>query len=406
VPFVASRGTLRVVREPIVRLLLGAQLLSELGDWAARGALQVLVFERTHSPAWSAAVVAASLAPWVGPGQVLAAFVERLDKRRVMVASDLARAVLFAAVLIHMPVALLMVALVVAGLATPIFEANRSVLLRRYTPDELYPAALGLANAVVQISLVVGYVAGGWAVTVVGARGAVLANAASFLASALLLLRLPSGLEVAIAGRQALTGAFRVLWGDEVLRWTMMLLLLAAGSTMAVEAIVTPYVFGHLGQSARWVGVTLAAVPLGTLVASTLTPFGDGLRRQLLRAAWLTLSAATLGFGLFLLDPGEPLILVACASAGAVVGSLVPCNTALGTRVPFEVQGTAFSIIQGSLMGVQGVSAVAAGLLATWFDERTVCVAAMAVAMVASAWLLVSRPASRAFRTPPTLSPA
>jgi MFS family permease len=380
--------------------------LSELGDWAARGALQVLVFERTHSPAWSAAVVAASLAPWVGPGQVLAAFVERLDKRRVMVVSDVARAVLFAAVLIHMPVALLIVALVIAGLATPIFEANRSVLLRRYTPDALYPAALGLANVVVQTSLVVGYVAGGWAVTVVGARGAVVANAASFLTSALLLLGLPSGGEIAIAGRQALAGAFRVLRQDEVLRWTMLLLLASAASMVAVEAITTPYVLSYLGQSARWVGVTLASVPLGTLAASTLTPFGTGLRRQLLRGAWVTLSAATLGFVLFLLDPGEPLILLACASAGAVVGSLVPCNTALGTRIPIEVQGTAFSIIQGLLMGVQGVTALAAGLAATWLDERVVSVAAMAMAIVASAWLLVSRPASRAFRSPPQLSSA
>jgi MFS family permease len=406
VPLVASRGTLRVVREPIVRLLLGAQLLSELGDWAARGALQVLVFERTHSPAWSAAVVAASLAPWVGPGQVLAAFVERLDKRRVMVVSDLVRAVLFAAVLIDMPVSLLIVALVFAGLATPIFEANRSVLLRRYTPDALYPAALGLANAVVQISLVVGYVAGGWAVTVVGARGAVLANAASFLASALLLLGLPSGVEIAMAGRQALLGAVRVLRGDDVLRWTMTLLLISAASTVAVEAIVTPYVLDYLGEPAKWVGVTLAAVPLGTLVASTLTPFGTGLRRQLLRGAWVSLSAATLGFVLFLLDPGEPFVLVAIAAAGAVLGSLVPCNTALGTRIPSEVQGTAFSIIQGSLMGVQGLSALAAGLLASWLNERVVSVAAMAIAIVASASLLVARPASRAFRSPPELSPA
>jgi predicted MFS family arabinose efflux permease len=403
---VASRGTLRVVREPIVRLLLGAQLLSELGDWAARGALQVLVFERTHSPAWSAAVVAASLAPWVGPGQVLAAFVERLDKRRVMVVSDLARAVLFAAVLIDMPVSLLIVALVVAGLATPIFEANRSVLMRRYTPDELYPAALGLANAVVQISLVVGYVAGGWAVTVVGARGAVLANAASFLTSAVLLLGLPSGDSIAIAGRQALRGAFRVLRGDDVLRWTMMLLLVSAASTVAVEAIVTPYVLDYLGEPTKWVGVSLAAVPLGTLVASTLMPFGTGMRRQLLRGAWVSFGAATLGFVLFLLDPHEPLVLVACAAAGAVLGSLVACNTALGTRIPREVQGTAFSIIQGTLMGVQGLSALAAGIVASWVDERVVSVSAMSIAMVASAALLVARPASRAFRTPPTLSPA
>ena len=55
----------------------------------------------------------------------------------------------------------------------------------------------------------------------------------------------------------------------------------------------------------------------------------------------------------------------------AVLGSLVPCNTALGTRIPREVQGTAFSIIQGMLMGVQGLTALTA-IIAGVKDARTV----------------------------------
>ena len=68
----ALGGPLRV---PAFRRLWLAQLVSELGDWAARLALSYLVYERTGSAALAGIVTAASLIPWLGRGRLLAVLV-------------------------------------------------------------------------------------------------------------------------------------------------------------------------------------------------------------------------------------------------------------------------------------------------------------------------------------------
>ncbi len=47
-------------------VLLVAQILSEIGDWAARVALAVLVLDRTDSAAMTGLVVTFSVLPWIG----------------------------------------------------------------------------------------------------------------------------------------------------------------------------------------------------------------------------------------------------------------------------------------------------------------------------------------------------
>ena len=70
----AETGTLfRALEHRDFRLLWSAQILSELGDWAARVALAVLVHNRTGSKVLTAAVTGVGLLPWIGLGQALAA---------------------------------------------------------------------------------------------------------------------------------------------------------------------------------------------------------------------------------------------------------------------------------------------------------------------------------------------
>src|SRR3989442_5972566 len=77
------------------RLVWSAQILSELGDWAARVALAVLVYDRTGSKVLTAAVTTVGLIPWLGIGQALAAIGDRVPRRTVMVVADVVRAVAF-----------------------------------------------------------------------------------------------------------------------------------------------------------------------------------------------------------------------------------------------------------------------------------------------------------------------
>ena len=98
----------------------------------------MLVLERTGSPAWAAAVTAVSLAGYVGIGQVLATLADRFGRISVMLVADVARAALFLAMLLDVPVGVLLVLAFLAGLATPPFEAARSAALPDLVPEEGY----------------------------------------------------------------------------------------------------------------------------------------------------------------------------------------------------------------------------------------------------------------------------
>ena len=71
------------LRHAALRRVFVAQAASGFGDWAGRLALAVLVYQRSESAAWAAAVTIVSLLPWMGPGQLLATGCPgRVDLRR------------------------------------------------------------------------------------------------------------------------------------------------------------------------------------------------------------------------------------------------------------------------------------------------------------------------------------
>ena len=82
---------------PALQALWTARVVSKLGDWAARIALITLVYTSTGSALWAGAATAACYAPFLGPGQLLATYADRLPHRTVLVVSDLARLPIFLA---------------------------------------------------------------------------------------------------------------------------------------------------------------------------------------------------------------------------------------------------------------------------------------------------------------------
>src|SRR5438045_3728774 len=83
-------------RHPRLRRLLAALAVSQAGDWLYNVALLALVLDRTGSPAWAGAVVAARMLPMVVGAPFGGALVDRWDRRRILLASDWARAALMA----------------------------------------------------------------------------------------------------------------------------------------------------------------------------------------------------------------------------------------------------------------------------------------------------------------------
>jgi MFS family permease len=165
------------------RALYLARLLSLSGDQVAKIALAVAIFQRSGSALLAAATFAAAFLPWVVAGPLLSVVADRYRRRDVMVACDLARAALVGVIAVpDLPLPVVFVLLVaVVSLAAP-FESARAALLPEVLPDDGYVVGSSLGQAATQGAQVLGYLFGGAAVALLTPPGALVLDAATFVA--------------------------------------------------------------------------------------------------------------------------------------------------------------------------------------------------------------------------------
>lgn len=180
---------LAVLRGRDFALLWIAGLVSLLGDSALNIALPFYVYQRTGSPAAVAAMVAAETLPQVLFGSVAGVLVDRWDQRRTMVAGDLLRAaLLLPALLAHSDAWFWVIYPVAFAHATvgQVFWPARAALLSRLVGDEQLPAANALQHVNAEVIRLVGPPLGGVLLALLGFGSVILVDAATFVASAVL----------------------------------------------------------------------------------------------------------------------------------------------------------------------------------------------------------------------------
>src|SRR4051794_8515287 len=172
------------------RLLFFASATSGLGTYLAIIALIVDVYDRTHSGAWVSALLIVEFLPILIIGLALGPLVDRLPRRSLMVGADLVRLGVFLA-LPFAPSALSIVVLAgIAGFATGFFRPAVYAGLPNLVDDRDLPQANGLLLAVDSLAWLVGPLVGGAILAASGPDPSYFVNAATFLASALLLVRI------------------------------------------------------------------------------------------------------------------------------------------------------------------------------------------------------------------------
>jgi len=399
--FAGSPGRFGTLLSPLsipgFRRIWMADVISLLGDWAGRLALTVLVLQRTGSPAWAAGVTAVSLAGFVGIGQVLATLADRYGRISVMLVADVARALLFFAMLLSIPVGGLLVLAFLAGLATPPFEAARAAALPDLVPEDRYGGALALAGISVQSSLVVGYALGGLLLTVVDAEVALAVNATTFLVSAVLLLGLrntpaarPAAVRFTVKG--SLGAGAEALFGDRMVRRALAIVAVTGALGTVGEALVVPYA-SDIGLGDGLLGLLAAAVPVGTLLGTAVIATGTRDHHVLLRnAAWCGTITAACAAPLFWLEVRDGLAFLAFAIAGGIFAVSIPANTVIGTRLSRDTRASAMGIAVGVLMGSQALGAGLGGVVASLVGSPRAISGALVAATVFGAWAVVTTP--------------
>lgn len=398
----ALATTLRV---PACRNVFASQLISGLGDWAGRLALAVLVFERSDSAAWAAAVTAVSLLPWLGPGQFLATLADRYGRVRVMIVADLSRAALFAGMALITAVPVLLVFAFLAGLCVPPFEGAKSSAIVELTDDETYPSAIAVHAIVNQAEILIGYALGGVVIALVGARPALAINAATFVVSALIIIRL-AGSAASTTNADAEDGWAGVAAGltpwrrDQICRRALLLYIGTSMFSVLPEALVVPFT-DEAGVPTGFVGAVAALIGLGSFVGTVLAP-SEGSPEQLLRATAVRgIAVALVSGALFASTSALAAVVTAYAITGMVDAIAVPTNQVVGQRLPHAGRAAALTVAMGAQNVAHVVTIAVAGGVADLTSTRHTLAGAMGLAALVCVWAAV-----RPIPTDPAANPS
>jgi MFS family permease len=362
---------------PGFRLLFLATLGSSLGTLLATVALVVDVKDRTDSGSWVSLLMIVEFLPAVAVGLFLGPLLDRISRRGLMIVSDLVRAGVFCTLPFANTAGQIVALAGIAGLATGFFRPAVYAGLPNLVDEQELARANSLIQTSENVSWAVAPIIGGALVAASGPELAYWLNGASFLVSALLLLRLPADrLQGALAVSRGHLGDLkdgfaRVLRTRPLLTvlvvWTLALGAVASSQTAQVFLAKDAFNAGDFGY-----GLIFGCIGLGLAVGS----FGAGTwleRRSVGSVYSASILLQAIGLAAAAVAPNVWISLPCFVLAGIGNGTAVVCNSLLVQRgAPDPIRGRVFTVIMSVNYAVYGLGFVIAGPLTDSVGPRWV----------------------------------
>ncbi|MEU4740893.1 MFS transporter [Actinosynnema sp. NPDC023658] len=374
-----SGGTIRaLVGNREFRGMWIGSTVSTVGDQLAAVALSLLVFERTHSPAWTALTWSLTLFPPLVSGPLLGWVADRFPRRTVMVWCAWLQAALVGLMAVPgVPLWVMIVLLVVVLMISSPFLAAQEASLPHVLPEKRYDDGVALFGTSVDVAQMAGLAAAGFLVTNAGANVALAIDAATFVWVAILV-------QLSVKHRPAADprgtnrdpegpkGAFTLLVTEPRLR-SLMGMRLLAGLAMVPEGLAVPLA-ADLG--AVWaVGLILAIEPAANVlgVAVLFRLVRDPAKRERLIGPLAILSLAPLV--MFALNPNLTWTIALLVIAGMAGAYHTPARSAWMRILPDAYRGRAYGIGRAALRSSQGGGMALAGVVAHTVGSVTATIA-------------------------------
>ncbi len=387
------------------RRLFLASVISLGGDWFLFVALGGLVLEVTGDAAAVGIMIFAQeipiflATPWAGW------LADRLDRRRVMIACDLARTAICVAFLLVGPRNLWLAYVLIACLSVfaAVFDpAQQAALPNVVDPDDL-PTANALGGSLWGTMLAVGAAVGGIVASVFGRNVAFTVDAISFAFSALLLFgdrrsfSAPREHDEHIGITDATRETVRYARRDRRV-WALVSVKFGFGAAAGVLAMIAVFAREIFHAGDVGFGLLMAARGVGALIG----PFighrlaGPGHRRLL---PVIACSLATFGIGYALLGLAPALWLAAASILVAHLGGgaqWVLSTYGLQRLVPDAIRGRVFAFDFALITLSLGASSLVVSTLADHIGARPAVLLAGGVALLwAGIWWLLVRAVRR-----------
>lgn len=316
--------------------LLTADVINRFGDMVDGLTFQWLIFTLSGSAAWSAILVGFNWLPTILLQPVFGAIAERLNKKRVMVLSDVIRGCIvlcFAAV--YMSGGLKPWHMLLFTMALSSVEAMRVPTGLAFTPDIVDMKCYSFASALSRTACTVMELAGsgiaGIIIAVCGAQTAMVIDAATFFISAVLILWIhprkcirqdaaqeamkENSVSVSVKEKagKSLRSRLTVLTGDlktgfsymkkerYILNLCVMGMILNA-AIIPLSSLNSPMIIGVLGCGSETLGFVGIASSLGSIAGGIVYPWA-GQRIRIRRSVLLGGAVFVTGYAGYMLSP-------------------------------------------------------------------------------------------------------
>jgi MFS family permease len=389
------------LRHPRFARLLAALAVSQAGDWLYNLALLAYVDHETHSATWLGLTTAARVAPIVVAGPLGGVLADRVDRRMLMIATDVARAVLMGLLTLvavaGLPVILAPALAALATLAAVPHAPSVAVSTPRLVAAEDLPAANAARAAIGPVCIVAGPALGAILLLLGPPSLAFALNGLTFVVSALLVVSIPAGPAFRPAPPRAGAPAARpTLVAD--LRAGAEALLARPGPRRLVGAdiacslvygaltVLLLLVAGRLGLGADGYGYLLGAMGLGGVVGAAVAgPLG----REDRQPAALVGALLCVAVPLPLLGVTHALVAALALSFVGGLGAItveILVETSLQRSLPADVLGRAYGFaLPAALSGIVAGSLIAPALVALAGLGGALALLGAAVALIAVA---------------------
>ncbi|MBI3243062.1 MAG: MFS transporter [Chloroflexi bacterium] len=347
----AQPGTFSVFRNRSFTLMWTGQLISTAGSALTSLAAGILVYRLTGSALSVGLMMMATAVPTLFVGLIAGVFVDRYDRKRIMIAADLIRMVLVFLIpfLIPRGIAWLYIIVALASAVGQFFDPAHSSLLSEVASDE----ELAAANSMMTISSIgaqaIGFAASGFIASQLDIVWAFYIDAITFIFSAacILLIRVtPVKVEgkttIAVVARN-LGAGFKVITGTPSLR-SLFLVYLPVFITFGLNnALLLPFARRALNADEFEYSLIEGLSTVGFVVGSfVMARLGDRLRE----GQWISISflgMAITGIIYSQLTSVPLAIVVGVIAATLNAPSVVGRQLIIQRQTPREARGRVFS---------------------------------------------------------------
>lgn len=366
-----------------------AQVISLFGDWFGTVVLAALVVEYSKDSELSGLAVSAFLLARLVPPLLFAPFagvlVDRFDRKKLLIFSDVARTAVFLLMLfVSGPETLwlLYVLVVIQFLLSAIFDPGRNAILpgvleRR---EDLVPANT-LGGVTWSVMLAVGAIVGGVTASLFGAIPALVFDALTYLLSALLIM----GIRVREVEAIPETTPQSETESDNLTFWEGVRYLARNPSVLAVtfvkagqgigsiDAIIIAYgtTLFVLGENGTWsLSILWSAFGIGAVIGPLiLNRINDGSVRHMRRLIRLSFVMVVLGWLVF--SGAQTLFVVALAAVLRAMGGSVNwvySSAIIQIETDYTYLGRVFAIDMALFQLANSASIIFIGLLMDVWD--------------------------------------